>query len=103
MIKDFSLFTDRGFYCDEEKEPLSGHLFRLNGQRWRYMRSKLSPAFTLGKLKMMFETMVNAGTHFEDILTEVAERDEPIVVSFFSWILTLYLLSLGNTRVYRSK
>lgn len=67
-------------YCDEEKEPLSGHLFRLHGDRWRFMRSKLSPSFTIGKLKMMFDTMVETGKQMENFLDTVSEKEESILV-----------------------
>jgi len=33
LVKDFSSFHDRGFFMDEELEPLSGHLFVLPGKR----------------------------------------------------------------------
>ncbi|KAL1116659.1 hypothetical protein AAG570_005131 [Ranatra chinensis] len=57
MIKEFSHFHDRGFRIDEKVNPLEGHLFLLNGGKWRALRNKLSPTFTSGKLKWMFSQM----------------------------------------------
>jgi len=78
LVKDFSSFHDRGFYMDEEFEPLTGHLFVLPGKRWRNLRVKLSPTFTSGKMKMMFQTLVDCGIELGYIL-EKSASDEGII------------------------
>ncbi|KAH0547203.1 hypothetical protein KQX54_017541 [Cotesia glomerata] len=41
LIKDFSKFVDRGGEIHENHEPLAVHLFNLEPQKWRPLRSKL--------------------------------------------------------------
>ena len=57
LIKDFGSFHDRGFPFDLENEPLTGSLFNVEGSYWRNLRYKITPVFTTGKLKAMFEQM----------------------------------------------
>ncbi|PNF30179.1 putative cytochrome P450 6a13 [Cryptotermes secundus] len=80
LVKDFSTFHDRGVYMNEEVEPLSGHLFSLPGKRWRNLRIKLSPTFTSGKMKMMFQRLVECGDELKLCLENIAGRGEVIEV-----------------------
>lgn len=70
MIKDFTSFHDRPIAVDEEKDPLSGHLFNIAGQRWRDLRAKLSPTFTSGKLKGMFPVIRDCGKVLDEYLAK---------------------------------
>ncbi|CAG9806322.1 unnamed protein product [Chironomus riparius] len=60
-VKDFNKFVNRGVFVNEENEPLTGHLFSIEDDRWRFIRNKLSPVFTSGKLKNMYSTISNLG------------------------------------------
>lgn len=68
LIKDFTAFHDRGLPVNEKKNPLSAHLFTLEGQKWRDLRVKLSPTFTSGKLKGMYSTIRDCAKVLEDYL-----------------------------------
>lgn len=70
MISDFNHFHDRPSFVNEEKNPLSAHLFALTGQRWRDLRVKLTPAFTSGKLKAMFPTIRECSKVLQDYLVK---------------------------------
>lgn len=63
-VKDFHNFTDRGMFVNEEDEPLTGHLFALKGEKWRFLRNRLSPVFTSGKIKNMYHTIADKGENF---------------------------------------
>ncbi|PNF31791.1 putative cytochrome P450 6a14 [Cryptotermes secundus] len=80
LVKDFSTFHDRGVYMNEETAPLSGHLFSLPGKRWRNLRIKLTPTFTSGKMKMMFQRLVECGDELKLCLENIAGRGEVIEV-----------------------
>lgn len=80
FVKDFNHFQDRGFYSDEKRDPLTGHLFLMNGERWRTLRNQLSPAFTSGKLKAMFPTLVACGGPFINFMDKVAKDGKPIEI-----------------------
>jgi len=76
LVKDFDHFHDHGFASDEKIDPLSGNLFMLNGSKWRELRAKLSPTFTSGKMKLMFQTMNNCGKELTEHLKTPADQGE---------------------------
>ncbi|CAD7012841.1 unnamed protein product [Ceratitis capitata] len=61
-ISKFSNFQDRGVFANPRDDPLTGHLFRLEGAQWRAMRNKLTPVFSSGNMKFMFPTVVQVGS-----------------------------------------
>ncbi|KAJ3659267.1 hypothetical protein Zmor_010964 [Zophobas morio] len=78
MQKDFSHFMNHGNYIDEDADPLSGHLFNLEDAKWRNMRVKLTPTFTSGKMKMMFQTLADCTVGLKDIMNESAVNHKPV-------------------------
>jgi len=74
LVKDFANFNSHGLYNNPKKDPLSGHLFNLEGPEWKSMRSKLTVTFTSGKLKYMFDTLQTCINHFYEVIDK--EIDE---------------------------
>ena len=57
-VKDFDHFVNHGFDIDDEIEPLFGrNLFNMADEKWRNMRSVLSPLFTGSKMRGMLALM----------------------------------------------
>lgn len=81
LIRDFNNFHDRPFHVDEEKNPLTGHLFSLAGQKWKELRIALTPAFTSGKLKGMFPIIKDCAITLEKYLEKsIIEGNDQIVL-----------------------
>ncbi|XP_067627501.1 probable cytochrome P450 6a21 [Eurosta solidaginis] len=80
LIKDFNNFSDRGLYSNEKDDPLSGNLFLLDGEKWRYLRNKLSPTFTSGQMKFMLPTMLAVADQFVEALNHHLEKSNAIEV-----------------------
>lgn len=60
-VKDFDHFVNhRDFFTDADEGALFGKsLFAMTDQKWKHMRSTLSPAFTGSKMRMMFQLITD--------------------------------------------
>lgn len=74
LIKDFSYFTDRRVQSNEDYDPFQGNLFNLSGHKWKPLRAKLTPAFTSGKLKAMFSTLIDCGSSLQNYLDNLTVK-----------------------------
>lgn len=70
LQNDFDYFVDRGFYVNQEDDPLSANLFTVEESKWRALRSKFTPAFSSAKLKMMYQTLLKCTEDLEEALEE---------------------------------
>lgn len=80
LTKEFKNFHDRGVFCNEKIDPLTGNLFALPGKKWRNLRIKLTPTFTSGKIKQMFTIMKMCGDEFMKNLENVAQTEDSIEI-----------------------
>lgn len=95
LIKDFQYFRNRGFHFDTKNDPLAANLF-FSDEKWREIRTRLSPAFTSGKLKAMVQTIIDCGKSLEQYLMECAAGQKEIEVGeLFSRFTTNVVASIG--------
>ncbi|RZB40992.1 cytochrome P450 6a17, partial [Asbolus verrucosus] len=78
LTRDFNYFVDHPFYSNEKIEPVNGNLLNIRGEKWRKLRTKLTPTFTTAKMKMMFGTMLDCGVNLLGRVEEKCQRDEAI-------------------------
>ncbi|KAF2897837.1 hypothetical protein ILUMI_08338 [Ignelater luminosus] len=78
MAKDFAHFTDHVIHINEQSDPLSVHLFSLKGQKWKGLRAKLTPTFTSGKMRMMFQTLVDCSTGLVNVMDKFVMEKQAI-------------------------
>lgn len=80
LTKDFQHFHDRGVYCDPKRDKMSANLFALPGEEWKTLRTRLTPAFTSGKLKGMFPMVKNVGEELVKFMKPLADKGETIEI-----------------------
>jgi cytochrome P450 family 6 len=69
LVKDFNTFMDRAPSAEEKNDPLFSNILGvIKGQRWRHLRTNLTPVFTSGKMKMMFCLVDTCGKELADCL-----------------------------------
>lgn len=62
FLKDFEIFSDRYFSGLREKDSIGmRNLFGMRNPTWKFLRSKISPTFTIEKMKKMVPLMFESG------------------------------------------
>ncbi|XP_034952670.1 cytochrome P450 6k1-like [Chelonus insularis] len=74
LVRDFNYFQDRYARASPHDRLGDANLFLLKNPAWKLVRTKLTPIYTSGRLKKMFELMVEIGndlsTHMENLHLE---------------------------------
>ncbi|CAH2107641.1 unnamed protein product [Euphydryas editha] len=71
---DFAYFHWRGLGRDIKKEPLLQNIFNADGDLWKLLRQRLTPAFTTAKLKSMFPLIVKCAEKLHGIGEEIVAK-----------------------------
>lgn len=76
LIRDFDYFQDRGLYYNERDDPLSANMLSLDAVKWKLLRSKMTPTFTSGKIKLMLPTILSVANELRHCLNGLLQHDE---------------------------
>lgn len=69
-----------GVYIDEENDPISAHLFSLEGEKWKNLRAKLTPTFTNSKMRAICSTLLDCQSPLMKHMEKVANSNETVEV-----------------------
>ncbi|XP_073954723.1 cytochrome P450 6B2-like [Choristoneura fumiferana] len=73
LVSDFNHFYGRSVHpLDKVPEPLLNNLFSCDGDLWKLLRQRVTPAFTSGKLKAMFPLIIARAQKLQIIAAESA-------------------------------
>lgn len=79
-VKDFDHFVNHRTPLEDSADRLfTKNLFSMKGDKWRDMRSTLSPAFTGSKMRSMFELVVNCAEDMKSFLVEQSDKEKVVV------------------------
>lgn len=81
MATDFQYFYPRGVNLYKDAlEPLMNNLFSVDGDTWKLVRHRLTPAFSSAKLKAMFPLIVEKAEKLQIVAAEIAKTGEEVDV-----------------------
>ncbi|XP_075979296.1 cytochrome P450 6B6-like [Anticarsia gemmatalis] len=79
LVTDFAYFYPRGLNPHKTViEPLLRNLFFADGDLWRLLRQRMTPAFTSGKLKAMFPLIVERAERLQARALAAAAAGRPL-------------------------
>lgn len=83
LVKDFNMFADRHVSADEKNDRLGyANVFLMKNPAWKLLRTKLTPIFTTGKLKRMFDLMTMVTDDLQNYLASLDLEDKGQVLEF---------------------
>ncbi|XP_021957659.1 cytochrome P450 9e2 [Folsomia candida] len=109
LVKDFDHFTDRQtFPMAEEDFLLSKMVFTQRGEKWKSLRSKLSPTLTTGKIKRLFPLFDESGKKMakfveQEISRNGEEMDLTLIYSKFTMEVIATAVCGMDSQAFASK
>lgn len=80
FIKEFQSFSHRGWHTNVDVDPMADNILLQKGEKWRRARTQFSPAFTSGKLRGMFDTIVDCGKSLDKYIDRFANTNESVEI-----------------------
>ncbi|CAG9769207.1 unnamed protein product [Ceutorhynchus assimilis] len=79
LTKDFEHFTSHGLF-NHENDYINQHIFNVDGEKWKTLRSKLSPTFTSGKMKGVYAILYSLAERLEKKVGVYAKTGQPLEI-----------------------
>ncbi|PSN29383.1 hypothetical protein C0J52_26972 [Blattella germanica] len=81
LVKDFQHFTDRNPNISQELDPMFARtMFSLKGHEWKHVRMHITPIFSSGKLKSMFNLVEKCAEDLDTYLENALRKDSNLDV-----------------------
>lgn len=94
LIKDFQHFQNRGLFYNQQTDPLSANLFRIEYEKWKPLRTKLMPTFSTAKLKIIFPTILAIANELVECLNTAIKTDSEIEI--YEWMGRYTIDTIGT-------
>lgn len=96
LITNFENFQDRTIYYNKVDDPISAHLLALQGKEWKERRAMLTPTFTSGKMKIMFEIIDTVGEKFVETVTDALKLSSANILEMHELVSCFTTDSISN-------
>lgn len=78
-IKDFEYFVNHTHDVHEDSDPiLARTVFSMKDQKWKDMRSSMSPAFTGSRMRLMFQLILDVTNRFTNYMDKVVRNGQTV-------------------------
>ena len=83
LVKDFDYFSDRYAAADEKNDRFGyANVVLMKNPEWRSLRAKLTPVFTPGKMKTMFDLMLTVADDLRKHLDSLHLEGDGKIIEF---------------------
>lgn len=101
LIKDFSNFTSKFRYLNEQHDPMTATLLNLEGFKWSNLRRDLTVAFTPCKVKAYFERVHKEAEKLGEFLKTIQDKENAVdvrelVVRHITNIISKFCLGIDS-------
>lgn len=76
--RDSAHFFDRGIKFDSDNEPLTKHLFHLEGEEYKIVRNKVMPGFTINGILILFPMLLKSANNLKDYLGQISKTTQDL-------------------------
>ena len=83
LVKDFNSFSDKFMHSSENDTISNNCLFIVETHFWKYIRTKFTTLFTIGKLKILLENVQDVIKDLNNYMDSLKLEGKKITLSIF--------------------